>query len=651
MLFDTAPHMLYRYDNRTWLELAQSIGDELIRQLPDESQVAVLDGSRTGAAFSVDVGAAAAATRSLEVSYAPPSWDRQIAEAIRLLADRDQTRKELYLFSDLSRATWSALRDSKLAEQLAEHADIAVHLIDVGVTAPSNDAVTGLTLSQSTLTPGSPVQFRVQVGRTWATDKPSERGLQLVVEKDVNYQPVMANGKLTPPETEIRGRQTVPAAASTPAPVDGEAGLSLRHADEFATFTLTSLPVGTHHGYVTLDGTDNLSVDDRRYFTLQVRSPRTLLIATGDDAESFSVTECLAPREFRETGRAKFVCQLDQIARLGDKSLAEYSAIGLLDPPPLSAETWRTLQTYVERGGGLAIFLGRNARSAVAFNSAAAAELLPAPIERQYRDDDGVTLAPRDFAHPLLVPLRDLSSSIPWDGLPVFRHWVTGTLSAASRVIVPFSNGTPALLERRVGQGRVLLMTTPVSDVDESLRPAWNLLPQGDPAWPYLILLDRLFLYLVQGEEATLDYAVGQTAQIPVDVQTVDRIRLFTPRNSWIELTASQGSVQVPFTDTPGVYRMQLTENLEVPRGFSVNLSSEASDLVRVTDAELDASLGADRYRIAHDMQEIERDVDETRIGQEFYPFLLTLLAAVMAIEHLVSNRFYPSAPAVEPAA
>ena len=76
-------------------------------------------------------------------------------------------------------------------------------------------------------------------------------------------------------------------------------------------------------------------------------------------------------------------------------------------------------------------------------------------------------------------------------------------------------------------------------------------------------------------------------------------------------------------------------------RGFSVNLPPSATDLTRVTTAELDAKLGADRYQLARSHDEIDREVGEARVGREFYPLLMLALAGVLALEQLLSNRFY----------
>ena len=48
LVFDAAPRMAYRHENRTRLELAQDLGQWLLKQLPAESEIAVLD-TRVGA--------------------------------------------------------------------------------------------------------------------------------------------------------------------------------------------------------------------------------------------------------------------------------------------------------------------------------------------------------------------------------------------------------------------------------------------------------------------------------------------------------------------------------------------------------------------------------------------------------------------------
>ena len=78
-----------------------------------------------------------------------------------------------------------------------------------------------------------------------------------------------------------------------------------------------------------------------------------------------------------------------------------------------------------------------------------------------------------------------------------------------------------------------------------------------------------------------------------------------------------------------------------VLRGFSANLPESSTDLTRIEMDELDGILGPDRYQLARQKNEIQRQQGTTRRGQEFYPLLLLMMLVVFAVEYLMSNRFY----------
>jgi hypothetical protein len=528
----------------------------------------------------------------------------------------------------LTRASWDDVLDAPVAEWLRQAADVTVHVIDVGVERPNNTSVVDLRLSAASLTPGSPLQVDVRLGRAGEAE---EATAQLFLEPATAARPIVVNGQLQTPPTTLRDRQTVNL------PADGE---------QTAKFALAALPLGTHHGYVELLAADGLEVDNRQYFTVHVRAPWSVLVVNSADSESYYLTESLAPSEFREQGRAKFACTVVTADKLADQRLADFAVVALLDPPPLSEAVWQQLLRYVQRGGGLALFMGRNARSAAEFNAVGALAVLPAPIERRWRDPNGVSLAPRDYDQPLLSVMREIRTTVPWDEMPIFEHWVVETPQENGRSLIDYSNGKPAVLERLLGRGRVLLMTTPISDPDVPRRPPWNLLPTSLDPWPFLILLDRMFLTLVQTQDATLNYLVGQPAQLPVASQTAERYSLFTPSGSWLDLTSSHGQVQIPFTEVPGTYRLNVDASSTQPRGFSVNLSPASSRLERISDEQLESSLGPGRFQLAKTEAEVVREIDQTRVGQEFYPFLLPLLVVILALEYVTANRFYPAAGA-----
>ena len=211
--------------------------------------------------------------------------------------------------------------------------------------------------------------------------------------------------------------------------------------------------------------------------------------------------------------------------------------------------------------------------------------------------------------------------------------------SAVEAIVAPRDD---LILERAVGDGRVVVMTTPVSDLARG--EPWNLLPVLDP-WPFLILTNQTMLYLVGSTDQQLNYYAGQPATIVPDPSTRYRSYLVTaPSGMTFPLSADpkQGRLVVTSTDEPGNYRIQAGGRAAgVDHGFSVNLAPRQTALERLTDEELAERFGKIPYRVARSRGQIERNVSMARVGRELFPLLILLVALVLAAEHVLANRFY----------
>jgi len=104
LVFDAAPHMEYRHENQSRLEASRDLGLWLVTQLPERSEIAVLD-TRLGspAAFLPDRGAAKDRIARLESVANSQSLPAALDGAMKLLRQSTQPRKEIYVFTDLSR--------------------------------------------------------------------------------------------------------------------------------------------------------------------------------------------------------------------------------------------------------------------------------------------------------------------------------------------------------------------------------------------------------------------------------------------------------------------------------------------------------------------------------------------------------------------
>ena len=75
----------------------------------------------------------------------------------------------------------------------------------------------------------------------------------------------------------------------------------------------------------------------------------------------------------------------------------------------------------------------------------------------------------------VLKKFKQVDTMIPWNASPIAKYWKLGTLAEGVQVVLPYNNDQPALLERSVGQGRVLMLTTSISESPTD-RFAWNYL-------------------------------------------------------------------------------------------------------------------------------------------------------------------------------
>ncbi len=120
LIFDSAPHMQYKqyaqdvHKPITRLEAAQEIGQWLLAQLPPESQIAVLDSGAVPHSFDADRGLSKQRIERLEIVPNPRSLSEIISEAAVVLKKSDLPAKEIYLFTDLSRASWRADESARL---------------------------------------------------------------------------------------------------------------------------------------------------------------------------------------------------------------------------------------------------------------------------------------------------------------------------------------------------------------------------------------------------------------------------------------------------------------------------------------------------------------------------------------------------------
>ena len=691
-------------NNESFFETARATASAIVAQLPAASEIAILDGAFDGDAFQPDRFAARTRLEKLEIEPGGRPVAETTLEALRLVERSQLPTKEIFVLSDGTRPGWSEADAARLRRQYAatvqaarrgtdaenaasddaDDADDAelpgvprFYFVDLGDDAFQNVSVGSLSLSAETLAAGGTLRIDVDVERVG----PGER--------DATIELVLFDAKKLPSNLEEN------------APFDDETLVLRRESQTLsfgdgrskrsAVFQPSDLPPGACVGAVRIVGADALAADDVRWFTVDVETDwRLLVVAPNPVAEkSLFLTQALAPEEFKKTGRAPF--ELDVVPFAGQnadsdaetqtptslatatpEALARYRAVLLLDPPASAFDeaTVRRLTAFVEKGGGLGVFLGRNANPISAFQTEAAVRLLGAkPVDQARVADWNRSLKPANYEAPLLAPFRPFErAGVPWDALPVGRFWRLTDLTPSATVVARFEKidendenreisknketaqnketAPPALVENRLGRGTVATVATPLSDGAQN--DAWNDLTTGDAPWVFVLLADGIARRLASGDASILNYSVGETATLRSPLETFPAVAtLTTPQGEELAIPTDveRRQIRFPGTSRAGLYRLRTAPNADgetLEKAFAVSIPDAEFDLARPTPDEWAALWDGIPYKTL-DLTAASTALEAVRGDKtpEPYALLVVALAVLFLAETAVANRFY----------
>ncbi len=617
LLLDTSVRMQYVHQSRTRLDQARELAHWLLKQLPQGSQVAVVDSSPTPPAFQLDLAAARKRLDQMELTPAAVPLAQRLRQATQLLEKATHPHRELYIFTDRAQWSWPQELQGAVQESLAALDPLDVFLVDVSAPRMQNTWLSLPELNPRVVPQNNPVRLRLQVHHH------SDRLENKVVHVRL---------------TDLKG-QEVQALEQTLSLQPGEAVQ--------VEFTLSGLEAGVYQGEVRLLGEDALAADDRRYFTFRVHAPPPVLLAASEPAEqkALYVQEAIAPTVFRLEKRARFQTQLVPLEQLGSVSLEKHRAVVLLDPFPLTDSVWRKLREYVEQGGRLWICLGQQSRPAQAMNTPEALALLPGPLLEVGRAPDGsVFLAPSNYEHPALKQLAPLRDQLAWDAFPVVRYWLLDRLASQAQVLIPYSNSEPALIERSLGQGVVMVLTTSLSDPPGPR--AWNNLPTGVEPVPFFLLVNGVMNYLTTVQEEQLNWILVPELAL--------RLELARSPGQGFRITYPNGAQEIRAADPRvrqltlsalehwGNYQIRTGSQPPEELGFSVNLDPKLSQPQLLSAQQLQRYLGA-KASVVRTREQLSRQVRLGRMGRELYGPVVLMLVVLLAAEWVMANRFYGS--------
>lgn len=388
--------------------------------------------------------------------------------------------------------------------------------------------------------------------------------------------------------------------------------------EEVITFTTSFDSQGTHVGEVRVSG-DNFSVDNSYHFTVDVLPKIRVLLVNGEASDNWFDDEGhwfgLA---VSSAAQSPFVLEAIEPAALSAASLRQNDVAVLLNVGDLSSGQAAAITSYVESGGSLLIAPGDKVNPEL-FNRQFS-DISPAVIQSlgELGFDDYLVIADFDRRHPILSPLDG-------DWSARFQHHWSLQAKEDADVLMQFDNTEPALVERAVGEGKVILFAS-------ALDLEWNNLAlQG----LFLPFVHETLRHLVQPELKQRAYQIGDSFTLDPSGQATT-VEATGPSGEAI----SFGNDNFVITATrPGLIEASIDG---VKNNYAVNILPEESNFSRVAVASLyDMIINPDtepnqsrEVRTAQLIEELERP-------QRVWWWILCLVMLLLLAEALVANRTY----------
>ncbi len=608
---DTSLSMRAVEGGRTRFERAQALALDALRDLPIGDPVAVLDcasGAGEAVSPSFDREALRRAIESMSPTYAFEDLSACLTRASQALAASPLPNKRVLLATDLAQAGFDLgapppmvqLPDGSLTKP-------ALTLLDAAaLDAPlANAAIADLDIEPVPALGRATYRFSVTVQNN-GEDALSDLGVRLRVDGEV-----VAKGFLDIPPRQKAVQIFTHRFDKSGGAIQGSAEIE----------------------------SDALADDDIHHFTLDIPREVRALIVNGSPHPNRFLDETFFVRAALDAPGSPVRTVPRELDALTPEDLTAHDIVILANVRALSPAQLAALTAFVDKGGGLFISLGDQV-DADLFNDSLGA-LLPRRLrllktavhpKAQSPRRRAARLGSLDLSHPALLPFaaEDGESLMAAHFFSYFL--LEAEEESTGRTLASFDDGAPALIERKLGQGRVMLFTS-------TLDRAWSDLPIRTA---FLPLMQRLMGSLSRTLEVTQSDSlrVGEVKTFPMPFAA--RLREVVAPNGErfsFDETPPPAGVRFAKTDTPGVYavnglRQGALTRLSA-RDFAVNVDPVESDLRRIDVDELKAWFGDENVT----RRTAEGTAGQGEDGWPLWSLLLLLALACFVAECLLLRR------------
>ncbi len=562
LIVDTSYSMTYRDGAKSVFDKAIEQGLEFVTRLDGKGSVALLTASDRPEVLLEYTPNHETVAKTLK-GIKPTGGATDIAASLRkvheLISDprfRARGRKRVVLLTDLTRNGWVVKGRkvegvSSVLEKLATKVDEFL-LVDLGKRRPElNLSVDKLYSADKIVGQNLPAQFLATI---------SNRGSKPVHGVKVHF--LLAGAK-----RETKVIRTLPPRQSRD-----------------VVFSEVFPKSGPTYVTVEVEGDQHLVVDNRRHHAFEVVDKIKVLLVDGDVqkwselADTHYLASALAP-QISNNNAIRHIFEPRQVDRQQFHRTklvgSGYDVVVLSNVSYLSEEKEIELEQFVKLGGGLLIFLGDEIRPDI-YNKRLfeKRKILPGKLaSKPFGDvaegEPKYQLLPVNYTHPLFLFFRDFQYM--FNGLKQntalvgMFYPVTPDKAPQVTVLARYSDAksSPAIIERQLGLGKVLLVTT-------SADGDWQRLVDSDV---YLPLVHETIYYLISRLSAARNLLVHAPIEFSMRARYT-AVRVARPEASG---DPRREAAKQPRPQANGVFRYSQTDQSGVYRVELDSLSTSAT--------------------------------------------------------------------------
>jgi hypothetical protein len=571
---DNSASMRAASGTQTRLEKAKADALALVAKIPaqQQAQVIALGGQVQALTQQVnDPGELRAAVASIPQTDERSSFG-ELSRFLRTLNESTKTPLEVHFFSDLQKTGLPpGFADLRLAP------DTSIEFHNEGGAAP-NWTVENVVAQKRVF---DPKRFRIQATIAGYSTPAAKKDVSLIL-----------NGKTLQSKT-------------VDVPENGRAQVEFLGLD--ASY-------GFNRCEVRIDSSDALATDDHFYFSVERADPKKVLFV--DDGRR-PRAQLYFRAALDATTDAPFVMEVQSPDSATAANLSSYGVVVLSDPGTLPSSLNDALTRYVTNGG--AVFVALGPASAVLNRVPVADEAIDSTRYAGREAERFLAVSDLDTGHPALKNVER------FDGVKFYQ--MVRVTPTKSRVLAKLGDQTPLVLERQIGEGKVLVFTSTFdgNSNDLPLHASWV---------PFV--------------QQSVAYLGGGGPEEPVNVTT----------GSYVELrTADSQSAAAEVLDPDGKRALTLEEATKA-RTFALNREGyyevktangrhslmavhtdrRESDLTPVPKETMDL-WGATGGPQTGDTAAAAQG-DDLRKPWSLAPYLLILLILVALAESIVADRY-----------